>query len=369
MGKRDKLVYIVSDINKVLAFEWVSVVLKDAFNLHFLLISNSNTYLQRFLENNAIPVHLIQSSSSLKSWLKVFTCLYRLKPKIVHTHLWRANLFGLTASWILGVPKRIYTRHHATIHHREYRSGLKWDKLCNALATDVVAISENVKKILIEWDKVNPKKIHLIHHGFDFEYFRSISASEVAALRSQLVIPDSRYPVIGVISRYTRWKGVHHVIDAFAKISSEYPGALLVLANAKGDYTKEINLKLSTLPFGSFKEIEFENNLAALYKTFNIFIHVPTDEYAEAFGQTYVEALIAEVPSIFTLSGVACEFIRHRENALVVPFENSIAITESIKLLLNDTELATKLKIKGRESVSVFSLDTYIKQLCKLYGT
>src|SRR6185295_19908794 len=96
-------------------------------------------------------------------------------------------------------------------------------------------------------------------------------------------------------------------------------------------------------PEKSFIEIRFENNIFALYKLFDVFVHTPIDEYAEAFGQTYVEALASGVPAIFTLSGIACDFVQHEKNAWVVPYKDSGKIVTAMNALLNDESLKANL--------------------------
>ncbi|MNY27860.1 Glycosyl transferases group 1 [compost metagenome] len=81
-----------------------------------------------------------------------------------------------------------------------------------------------------------------------------------------------------------------------------------------------------------------------------------------------MEALAAGIPSIFTLSGVAREFIIHEENALVVPFKDSDAIYESMVRLMNDPALCANLTTKGVQNVNrMFRFDSYIEKLQKLY--
>jgi hypothetical protein len=63
---------------------------------------------------------------------------------------------------------------------------------------------------------------------------------------------------------------------------------------------------------------------------------VPIDDTIEAFGQTYIEALISGVPSVFTLSGVASEFIENGKNALVVDYKNSEQISVAIDQILTN---------------------------------
>jgi len=108
--------------------------------------------------------------------------------------------------------------------------------------------------------------------------------------------------VIGAISRFVQWKGVQHIIPAFQKILEQYPTAKLVLANAQGDYEETVKkCCIHFLPILTSK-LNFEDDLAALYQLFDVFVHVPIEPRAEAFGQTYVESLISRIPSVFTLS-------------------------------------------------------------------
>jgi glycosyltransferase involved in cell wall biosynthesis len=277
-------------------------------------------------------------------------------------------LLGLSAAWILGIRKRVFTRHHAVVHYREFRSGLKWDKICNWLATDIIAISENVKRILIDKDGAKKSKVHLINHGFDFSYFNKFSPDRVEHLRSKYGIQNIVFPIIGVISRYIELKGIQFIIPAFKKILINYPQAHLVLANTTGNYSEKIKMMLSELPSESYTEIPFEKDLSALYRMFDIFVHTPVEEQSESFGQTYIEALLIGIPSVFTLSGVAPEFIKHEYNALVVDYKNSEAIASAIERILRDTKLKDNLVSAGKTSVQDFELDGMIKKLESLYG-
>ena len=67
---------------------------------------------------------------------------------MVHTHLFEASLLGLSAAKFTRVKRRIYTRHHSTYHHEYYPKAIKYDRLINFLATEIVAISNNVKEVL-----------------------------------------------------------------------------------------------------------------------------------------------------------------------------------------------------------------------------
>ncbi len=370
MTRRKKLIYIVSEIDKSLHFEWVTPALKQDFDLAFILIGRRGSVLEKFLINENVrvfPLPYAGKAAIVRVWFSVFRILIQSRAEVIHTHLWVANLTGLTAGWLARIRKRIYTRHHAMIHHQEFPSGLKWDRLSNWLATDIIAISRNVERILVQYDKAPAEKVKLIHHGFSFDYFNSVSAERTVSLYRKHSIPPERKPVVGVISRFVSWKGVQFVIPAFVKLREVFPKAHLILANAQGPCEPEINALLERLPPDAFTTMRFENDLAALYRLFDIFVHIPVDAESEAFGQTYIEPLISGIPSVFTLSGVAPEVIVHEENALVVEYRNSEQTFEAMRRLLQQAGLSESLVQNGHESVRPFTMEIYLERLKELY--
>ncbi|MBV6484721.1 MAG: D-inositol-3-phosphate glycosyltransferase [Flavobacteriales bacterium] len=366
-----KITYILSNIDKAIAFEWVADKLNhDRFELSFILLNNKEPFLFNWLKEKKIECYYIPHFGKKCypiTFIKTLFFLLKIKPKIVHTHLLDANLIGLLAAKVLGIKKRIYTRHHSTFHHEYFPKAIKWDKYTNFLATDIVAISENVKQVLLHKENVNHTKIHLIHHGFDLEKFSNILPLEVEDLKQKYKLQNNA-PIIGVISRFINWKGIQFIVSAFKQILKNYPNAKLVLANSTGPDKSEIdNILQQELTPHQYKNIAFEPNLFALYQMFDVYVHVPINKEIEAFGQTYVEALAAGIPSVFTLSGVASEFIEHYKNALVVDYENSNQIYNAIIELLTDKTFAKKLIENGKNSIKPFNLNLFIQKLENLY--
>ena len=75
------------------------------------------------------------------------------------------------------------------------------------------------------------------------------------------------------------------------------------------------------------------------------------------------------MPSVFTLSGVAPEFIEHERNALVVDFESPDEIYTAINRLLDDESLREHLIANGRQDIRpMFEIDTMIKRLEAIYA-
>jgi glycosyltransferase involved in cell wall biosynthesis len=370
-GKR-KVVYIISHIDKAIGFEWIANSLDNQrFEIVFILLNEKASFLGNHLRENGIRVYEFSPGGKLKlpfTVLKIRRILKKEKADVIHTHMYIADMAGQLAGKMAGTRLRVYTRHSSN-ENRKYHKKNRIDKFINSLCNRVVAISENVQHILIEEEKVNGEKVRLIHHGFDLKRFEAVKDSDIELLQRKYN-PGRKRPVIGVVARYSHWKGIQYSIEAFNKLLASYPNALLILANAKkGDYKDQLAKQLSALPAGSYCEIEFEHDLFALYRLFDVYVHVPIDPQLEAFGQTYVEALAAGVPSVFTLSGVAREFIVNEHNALVVDFCNADEIAAAITRLLGDETLRKTISDNGRKDVNrLFSLEKMVKGLETIYS-
>ncbi|MCX8080385.1 MAG: glycosyltransferase family 4 protein [Bacteroidia bacterium] len=369
MNKKN-IVNIISHIDKSFVFEWTfSRFDRSKNNYYFILIHERVTNFENFLLQCGFEVFRVPYKGKLSTWFalwKTFRILKKLKSDIVHAHLFEGCLIGLTAAYFAGVKKRIHTRHNATYHLKYYPSAVKYDKLINFLSTDIVAISKNVKNILMQYEKVPEKKIRIIYHGLDFDYINGINQEKISEIKSRHGIKGG--PVIGIISRYVEWKGLQYSLPAIKKFIDEHENAFLVMANAEGPYKSKVKTLLSAFPPDRYVEIPFEPDIYALMKAMDFIVHVPEDHEAEAFGLVYVESMACKVPSVITLSGIASEVASDKENALVVPHKNSDEIFHALKKLYIDKELSRKLKenayVKAKQ---MFDIEKIIPQVEALY--
>jgi len=369
--QKKHLVYIVSHVQKSLAFEWIATRLHHEYHLTFLLLNPGPSPLESFLHGSGIEVRRMTYRGKVDffhTFLKTLLFLLWQRPDVIHAHLLDAQLVGLSAAWLAGIRKRVYTRHTSTYHHRYAPAGVKYDKLSNRLATQIVSISQATDHVLLRMENVSATKIVRIPHGFDFTVFEDVSEERIGKVKLKWNIPDSR-PVIGVVSRHIAWKGIQFIIPAFSDFQKQFPNALLVLANASGPHHDALMKQLEALKKACVVQIPFEDDIAALYRVFDIFVHVPVDATVEAFGQTYVEAMASGIPSILTRSGIASEFAEDRINAMVVPFQDSDAITTALLALWKDNALRQRLASAGkRDVVSRFGLNVMLTSLTHLYN-
>jgi len=137
-----------------------------------------------------------------------------------------------------------------------------------------------------------------------------------------------------------------------------------MLANAKGDYSNEIKGLLGNIPEENFIEIEFEEDLSALYRLFSIYVHTPIDASSEAFGQTYIESQLCGRKSIFTLSGVLSEIHKNSSDVAIVPYRNIEAIFEAMQSFLSVRECNCQ---EGTTNTDNFDIKVMVPKLESLY--
>ena len=364
---RIKVIYIISFIDTALEFEWViSKLDRSKFDLSIVLLNSKHSKLADFASKSGIlcqEFHYESKKNLPAVILKLYKHFKINKPDIIHAHLFDASLAALTAAKMAGIKNRVYTRHHSSFHHIYFKSHVKIDKFINSLATNIIAISPLVEDILVNWENCSKNKIIVIPHGLDFGLFKD----DLITNSKDKYGLNNNYPIIGVISRYTHWKGIQYIIPAFKLLLKKYPNSKLLLANANGSYRNEIVKLLNELPPDSYQQIEFDSDIISLYKSFDVFVHTPIDEHSEAFGQIYIESLALGIPSVFTLSGIAPNFVEHNVNAIVVQYKNSQEILDAINVIIDNTQLKNTLINNGKNAVASFSISNKIDNLERFY--
>jgi hypothetical protein len=98
-----RVTYIISDINKALAFEWITQNIdSQKIALSFILLNPGESELENYLKEYGFPVRRVICRGK-KDWPSAlaitFKLLKRWAPDVVHCHLLQANTFSSPAGW------------------------------------------------------------------------------------------------------------------------------------------------------------------------------------------------------------------------------------------------------------------------------
>jgi glycosyltransferase involved in cell wall biosynthesis len=367
---RLRVLYIVHHHHRRRHLEWVvNAIDRSRFDLSFILLGETPPAWTAALESANIPYHFLKYAGpdhvpSLIS--QVADLCRRLCPDVVHIH-YGETMAGLLGAYFADVPVRIYTRHHArlpegcTLPPREQAAG----RISQAAATHIVAPNLLVRDVLLE-EGVNPNKISLINFGLDPKIYKHVPSRKIEAARAKY-LPAGASPVIGMVSRAVELKGIQYVIPAFRSILDTHPNAILLLVNPVGPYQDEIMRLLARELPEHFVTTGHDDEMEALYKLFDVLVHVPVTPHAEAFGLVYIEAMAAGVPLVATKSGIAVEFMEHMKNAWVVDYRNSDQIARGVLTLLSDRAARDLIIAGGMASASAFTVERMVSEHQDLY--
>jgi len=289
--------------------------------------SNKSKILSELESLGVRPINLRSRGKygSLPLFLLLFFYIFRAKPSTVFTSGQFATIIGIFCAKVLRVKKRIFIRHYSNFHIKyKKRLGNLLDRAVNFLATDIVAVSLLVKKVLIEDENARSEKIRVIYNGIDLKRFQRIAVSNEIP-REEI---ETRVKVfrIGVISRMTELKGIEYIAKAFVRLHGEFPQTRLHIVGAHSDsYDSVLNI-LNSIESDAFVIEESNNSIPDFLWGLDAFVHVPNGPEDESFGLVYIEALAAAVPSIFTVSGILNELPNAGSYATIVPYRDPEAI-------------------------------------------
>ena len=97
---------------------------------------------------------------------------------------------------------------------------------------------------------------------------------------------------------------------------------------------------------GSVRFLPFTTEIPSLMNAFDLSL-LPSR--GETFGLVVIEAMAAGVPVIGTDAEGVPEIIRHRENGMLVPPEDSDALADTIRCLVEDNGLRQRLGRRARQ--------------------
>jgi len=371
-NRRQKGLIFISNVTKAMEHEWFAEQIDtNRFDLRFVLFNSQDSELQNFLRLKGFRCDNYELSNkfSMLPYVLYFAVKMLLwRPDFVHCHLFHASLIGLSAARMVGIKKRISTRHHSDLHHTYHPHAVKYDLLNNRFSTHIIAVSSIVKEVLTRQEYTPAEKVLVIPHGLPLQVLsENVNSDRIAEIRQKYGIKKD-CSVIGVISRFVEFKGIHYILPAFKKLLNHYPDTLLVLANAGGSYEKEINALIEEIPADNIIQIRFEPDAPALFKCFDVFVHTPVSSTLEAFGQVYIEAMAYEIPIICTKSGVACEVLEHKQNALICEYRDSDSIYDNLLLLLKDPALKKHITQSAKSDVNTFTFEKKIEKIAALYS-
>ena len=287
-------------------------------------------------ERHGIPTYVIPNKGVLDfSWL---ICFFRLiedeKVSIIHAHEFDAIVHGTMAAFFARIPVV------ATIHGKNYF----WEKASRRMAyrfvsryAKMVAVSQDLKKFVIERVGIPSERIRVIYNGIDQHPL--VNASDVKQCLNELELTDDQQ-VVGVVGSLYPVKGHRYLLEAVPSVVEQCPQARFVIVG-RGDQEKVLTEQVKRLGIGKYvRFLGLRQDIPRLLSIMDVFV-LPS--LSEGLSMATLEAMAAGKPVLATRVGGNPELVIEGETGLLVPSEDSHALGIGIVRILNDGELAGKL--------------------------
>ncbi len=225
------------------------------------------------------------------------------------------------------------------------------------VADIVIAISEQTKKDIIEFLKIDPSKIIVIYQGCHHAFKESYASSLKNEIRNKYHLPESYILNVGTIESR---KNILSAVKAIKDIDTH-----LVIVGKKTKYTQQIESYISENKLESkvtFLKGLSITELAVIYQEAKIFIY---PSLFEGFGIPIIEALYSKTPVITSINGCFSE--AGGPHSIYVNPEDSAEIAFQIKNILADQRLADNMSEKGYDYAQKFNDDIIAKQVFDVY--
>jgi glycosyltransferase involved in cell wall biosynthesis len=291
--------------------------------------------------------------------IRIASIVRKIRPKIVHVHLLGAALHGTIGSLLANGPLIAYTVHNLVIY-----PGMKaWKRYMFPFITRMIArwigqfivVSDEIGQFLVQSLRISQDKVRLIHNGISFSGLEQLGSGS-GDIRQKIGVATSCH-LLGTVGRITFQKGHEFLIEALRSLASEFP-ALHCIIVGDGDQREEIERLIREFRIQDRVHlVGFQQDVLSWYRAMDI---VAFPSRFEGLPITVIEAAYAGRPVIATDVGGVKEIVQDGVTGLLVPPEDSIALVNGIRRLLNDPSFAEML---GRQARAI-AIDRFDVQKC-----
>ncbi len=266
------------------------------------------------------------------------------RPFIVTIHDLIINHFPTGRASTLPLPV-YYIKHFA------YRSLLKH---VSRKACKIITVSKATRDEIIDHLSVNPEKIVVTYEGIDNNFSENKRAAK-AKYDNYFLFVGNAYP----------HKNPEILVEAFAKIVSEYPDTKLLFVGAKNYFYSRLqelvvhyHLEKKVIFLGKINDV----TLQVLYRNAHALI---TPSLMEGFGLPGLEAMQQECLVLASDISVYKEI--YGDAAVYFDPRSEDSIHATIQSVLRDKKKFAKYREKGLQRIKRYSWEKMTKETIQMY--
>jgi glycosyltransferase involved in cell wall biosynthesis len=229
------------------------------------------------------------------------------------------------------------------------------------LAEKVLAVSQEIKEVVLKQYRLKDSKIIVVKNGIVFED----KLSKSAEMEKEFFYSANKLKIIAV-GRLVGLKGYDVLVKAAAEIVDQGFEDFLVLIAGEGEERIRLDELICRLKLQNFvRLLGLRQDVLTLMKFSDIFV---MSSHYEGLSIAMIEAMACGLPIIASNAPGLNEHVENGENGLLFPTMDHTALAELILKLAKDKSLRAKLSLGAKNMFKKeYDMHQNIQPLAKLF--
>lgn len=268
------------------------------------------------------------------------------KVDLIQSHLLGSNVYSSLAGLLSRTPVVVTFHGAVDVSEEERFSTIKFGAI-NMGASDIIAVSEDLRDNIANRTRLRTDKTRIIYNGIDIADFRRNKSRK---LREQFGWSESEV-IIGSLGNIRPAKAYDVLLQAASLLDDSARQYRFVIAGqGKGKlFDSLLTLRRELGLEGKVHFLGFCDDPADFLSAIDMFL---LSSSTEGFSIATIQAMAAGLPVIATRSGGPQEIISHGEDGWLVEVGQAQEIADAVEKLMDDEALRASLVQAGQARVS-----------------
>ncbi len=356
-----KILHIISGLNdggaESILFKFLC---NTESNINYVISLKGPGKYGKLIEKKGIKTFYLDCSinlSLISDFIFLIKLIKKIKPDIVQTWLYHADLFGGCAAYLANAQKIFWGIHHTSLDRKLNKKSTIYVAKINSILsyfipTKIIVCAEKSKKEHIK-NGFQKNKFIVIPNGIDLNEFKE-SKFHRDKYRKRLMI-DQKELLLGTVARYNPNKDHLTLIKCIKKLKDSGIKFKYLFVGENMDYKNEELVRIiKKLKLDStIKLIGQEKKISIIMNALDLHI---LSSLSEAFPLVILESMACRTPCVSTDVGDVNKIIIRKE--LLAEKGNYLSLFKAINYFINLKEIdkdkiSRQLQIHIRENFSI----------------
>ncbi len=361
-----KILYIITSTNaggtEKALLELIRRIDRDEYEVYVCSLKRPGVFAKR-IEEAADGFYSLglAEAGGIKAVLTFLPALVRLirlsrrvRPMIIHSFLFRANILGRFAARVAGVPI-VISSIRVIESDKHYKHII--DRLTSSMVNRYMAVSEAARKFTIKHVRVCPDKIVTVYNGID--------CSAVLQGNSNGFTINKALINIALIGRFDRQKGHVTLIKAVKTISARHPDIRVYFF---GEGPDEIRIKTIVKQERLSEYIIFVGVTEEISRCIAQMDIIVLPSLWEGLPNVLLEAMAEARPVVASRIEGIDEVVLDGKTGILFKPGDARALAQALLRLIEDRQLAEEMGMAGKKRVlEQFPLEKTVKETEAVY--